>query len=314
MGWLTALREDAYPTAPMPALPDSPDFAWETARAAAWAAQLAYETLEDGKLERILDAWRWPLRRRLAARFVDGLPLGGTKGFVAETGGQGVVIAFAGTEPDRVRDWITDLRFLPDDQGVHRGFARAARAIWDRVAPEAASAGGPVLLAGHSLGGAIAALVAMRLLDERVLPPERLRGVYTIGMPRAGGAAFAARYGAVADGALAARTFRFVHGADIVPQVPPAVAPFGYRHVGRVAACGHGGVFAAPPEPAPDRAPRGRLRVLAGLAAALVGPTDGEEGLPAFPAAHRGVARSVAKLPRAIRDHLPDRYIHALGG
>ena len=115
----------------------------------------------------------------------------------------------------------------------------------------------PVVLTGHSLGGALATLAAFELAAsgydavplppretnaaaERLMaggaasappppPPPRARalveGVRTFGSPRVGDILFAAAYRAV----LGDRTWRVTHAHDVVPSVP--VRLMGFHHV-----------------------------------------------------------------------------------
>jgi hypothetical protein len=78
-----------------------------------------------------------------------------------------------------------------------------------------ASSGGslPVYITGHSKGGGIAHLAAMRLNAAGILPTE----VYTYAAPRAGDEAFAAAY----NHAISA--FRYEYADDIVPHLPPDI-------------------------------------------------------------------------------------------
>ena len=116
----------------------------------------------------------------------------------------------------------------------------------------------PVVVTGHSLGGALATLAAFELAasgydaaeagkqerqTERLMahtnafgaasapppPPPRARalveGVRTFGSPRVGDILFAAAYRAV----LGDRTWRVTHAHDVVPSVPVRV--MGFHHV-----------------------------------------------------------------------------------
>ena len=59
-----------------------------------------------------------------------------------------------------------DARPLPDAPAAHRGFLARARSVpADALAAAAAARGARLVLAGHSLGGAVAQLVALRLLQ-----------------------------------------------------------------------------------------------------------------------------------------------------
>jgi len=107
---------------------------------------------------------------------------------------------------------------------VHAGFDLAARAIYDDVRPYL-KADYKTYLAGHSLGGAVAAILTIYMIEDGV---EVVR-VVTFGQPRF----------TTADGVKRLSFLplaRVVDENDIVPMVPPATATnlrFGpYEHVG----------------------------------------------------------------------------------
>ena len=85
-----------------------------------------------------------------------------------------------------------------------------------------------LFITGHSLGGSLGVAVAYELIKLG----RTAKAVYTYGMPRAGNPAFASDY----DARLGNSTFRFVHGDDLVPTVPPAACSTMacYQHVGRL--------------------------------------------------------------------------------
>jgi triacylglycerol lipase len=307
MGWFTAFPEDIYRENRAGGFEAVPGFAIATAGALAWAAQLSCEIHEDGKFDRILEQWRWQKRAVFSGHFASKLPLVHTKGFMAGCGG-GTVIAFAGTEPTDLLNWITDLDVHRSASGIADGFAAGVEAVWAPVAAAVAATAGPLFFAGHSLGAALAAIVAMRLIEERVVSVERIGGVYTIGMPRVGNAEFAARYNLV----LGEKTYRLVHGDDIVPKVPPCEAPFGCRHVGRRLSCSRGEAFAATGlQPLADERPEPGAGLIATLRT-LRGSGAGMH-LPEYPAEHALARRLAGRMRPPMRDHLPDCYLRALG-
>lgn len=133
------------------------------------------------------------------------------------------IVSFRGTEL-ALDDWYTDarirrVRFAIGGVhlgGVHLGFREALAVVEDDVmavlaTPELRDR--PLWLTGHSLGGALAVLLAARL---RVMG-RPIQGVYTFGQPRVGNYALAATL----DQLLAGRHFRLVNGNDPVPRVPP---------------------------------------------------------------------------------------------
>jgi hypothetical protein len=140
-------------------------------------------------------------------------------------------LAFRGTLG--LRDWGVDLlALLYGEPATHGGFAlgwagvRADVLRWIGTYPEATRP--PLVLAGHSLGGALAALAAFDLASS-----VTVAGVFTYGAPRAGSPEFARAYKARPCGAertLGDVTWRVTHEGDPVPISPP---PLIYRHVGR---------------------------------------------------------------------------------
>jgi predicted lipase len=136
-----------------------------------------------------------------------------------DTVAQAHCLAFRGTEFDGFSpiDLIRDLRFLPWYDGrvgwCHAGFLKGAQAIWPLVEPVAMKPGYPVALTGHSLGGALACIVA-GFMCAGGKPPARL---VTFGCPKP------------AYSGLRMLLFRHLNGnqkhyvndGDPVPRVPP---------------------------------------------------------------------------------------------
>ena len=196
------------------------------------------------------------------------------------------VVAFRGTEPNSLENWLENLDahhsewelfpepgevVPPPPVRVHAGFLDSWRELrGDTFAALADIANArfsrkgknkdarlPVVVTGHSLGGALATLAAFELAAsgyetsrtsgspsvsprnvdgvEKVSteppppPPPRARalvaGVRTFGSPRVGDILFAAAYRAV----LGDRTWRVTHAHDVVPSVP--VRLMGFHHV-----------------------------------------------------------------------------------
>lgn len=132
---------------------------------------------------------------------------------------------------------------------VHRGFRDALDELWhpereDRVEllegqpplltllqREAATPGTKLVLEGHSLGGALAALAAGRLSVEnpanssKRFMQEQIAGIYTFGMPHLGNDEFKADYD---------RRFKSLHHLVKVPGDVVSVLPklLGYTEVG----------------------------------------------------------------------------------
>lgn len=138
----------------------------------------------------------------------------GTQAYLATRPGAFMVIVFRGTERER-SDIYTDLnaRFYKTEAGrAHAGFLSA----YDSVDPLlrkslrrrlCGSPTLPVLLAGHSLGGALATAACARLE-----PDFEIGAAYTFGSPRVGCEEW--------SDALKTPVYRVVNGADAVPMVP----------------------------------------------------------------------------------------------
>jgi hypothetical protein len=226
-----------------------------------------------------------------------------------------VVVAFAGTEPTSLVDWVTDFSALrhPSDAShgqIHEGFEAGVQRVWDQITAAVGSLpkDGRLYVTGHSLGAALAGVAGYRLRTEA--PPlaaaDRI-SIYTFGMPRVGDAGFAEAFAAAG---LDARTYRFVHGLDMVTHVPPFEPPFNYRHVGQLYACAAGTRFVldrplATGEPAAG--PSGMAHAGAALLQRVLQPAR----LPPYPR-RDWVGEIADALPPLIRDHLPDRYMYAL--
>lgn len=146
----------------------------------------------------------------------------------------GVVLAFRGTQPFNIHryptlvDWLGDFDANPVAVAgypgfVHPGFSGAVAVLWERVVAEVqrqwlgAAASAPLLVTGHSKGGAMAALAAWRLVTELKIPTR----VVTFAAPRTGSAAFRDAYSAtVLDHS------RYENADDIVPLLPAATDGF----------------------------------------------------------------------------------------
>jgi triacylglycerol lipase len=276
------------------------DFDLGTARAMAWMAQLAYECAHPDKIAAMCEAWGLRRPRIIASAPTVGPPVQQTRGIVAEGHGA-TILAFAGTDPLVPANWFTnfDVKVTPDN--VHRGFEGAAAAVKDQVRDAlAARTERTLLIAGHSLGAALAAVTADRALLDLGL---RATAVYGFGMPRAGGQEFAHRY----NDTLGATTYRLMHGEDIVASVPPSA--LGFRHVGRLLRCARATHFAGAPLADCTDDPPFASALVAGLRQGLLDLFSGRLQ-PTF--RDDTLGRLSGFLAPPIADHLPDRYCHAL--
>jgi triacylglycerol lipase len=215
------------------------DFRLGTAKAMAWLSQLAYETDEPRKMKDILRTWQL----RLVDHVISGeistvLPMASTHAFVA-AGRGATFVAFAGTDPVVLANWISDFDTHLTATGTAEGYDKAASVVWDqlkKIVAKRPDAEKRLFLSGHSLGAALAVITAGRLGANPLT--ELVDAVYTFGMPRPGSREFARDY----DTRLGMRTYRLVHGEDLVPTVAPS--EMGFRHVGRYLHCVRLGKFA----------------------------------------------------------------------
>lgn len=170
--------------------------------------------------------------------------------------GRVVILSYRGTEGDSIGNWLgdadvgTELSTLSipgatETVRVHAGFHRNVRITWWSILQELTAAlegrslfdhGARVphpmealYVTGHSLGGGMALLFAMRLWGDpahRAIS-SKLRAVYTFGQPLAVGGPLPK-----AVEALVPRVFRHVVAGDPIPGLPPA-AWGGLQHVGQ---------------------------------------------------------------------------------
>ena len=127
-----------------------------------------------------------------------------------------IVLAFRGTEPTEIRDLISDgnIATTPcDHEGkVHTGFSDAYEAVSEQIQTALNRddlASQPLLITGHSLGGALATLAAKRLTHQ-----AGIAACYTFGSPRVGNSAWV--------GQMRTPVYRIVNAADFVTILPPS--------------------------------------------------------------------------------------------
>lgn len=145
---------------------------------------------------------------------------GGTHCFVTVSNDQKLAaVAFRGTDKDDPTDLGDDVNALcvPWEGGgkVHCGFRDGLAKVLPALDNALKSVSGRLLFTGHSLGAALATLLA------GIKTPDAL---YTFGSPRVGDADFVATLSSV-------KNFRYVDCCDIVTRVPPKEV--GYLHLGK---------------------------------------------------------------------------------
>ncbi len=150
-----------------------------------------------------------------------------TQAFVAGNDDM-LVLAFRGTEPREIHDWLTDFdaaQVAGPGGKVHEGFAVALNYVWADIWQfiRTRRKQRALWVAGHSLGGALATLAVAKLRLEK---DEPVNGLYTFGQPRTGDRDFADRF----DADFGDQAFRYVNNADMVPRVPTRA--MGFSHVG----------------------------------------------------------------------------------
>ena len=147
--------------------------------------------------------------------------------------GDGLVVAFRGTLAldgpftlPKLLDWLNDLNAKPiKGDGlpgeVHEGFLGSVDSLWtdvrDEVKKQRAQWGAetPLFITGHSKGGGMAPLAAMRFLTQEAFAST----VVTFAAPKPGNKEFADAYNA----AIVQTRYEFAE--DIAPHLPPS-APF----------------------------------------------------------------------------------------
>jgi Lipase (class 3) len=144
---------------------------------------------------------------------------------------QDILVAFRGTIPPNIHnqqsmlDWIGDLTdepiAVPGIAGkVHEGFWQGLAALWEpllkEVQKQTAATGLPLHITGHSKGGALASLAALRLKQETGIAPA---SVITYASPHPGDSDFAKQYNLEIP-----YHSRYEYGNDIVPHVVPDAA------------------------------------------------------------------------------------------
>lgn len=133
------------------------------------------------------------------------------------SGADAICIAFRGTSVPK--DWITNLNILPKHCSwgfSHRGFVGATERIWPHLLellPNAQTYGRRLFLTGHSLGGAMATVAALKFVYEL---GGNVEGLVTFGQPPLLGR----RWRGTRGNAGITSYERYVNSVDIVVTAP----------------------------------------------------------------------------------------------
>jgi triacylglycerol lipase len=322
MSFLVKLPIEHYARDAFAQFADRPAFDIGNARAMAWMCQLAYETDEPDKIAKILTDRGFTLFDGgvLIREAKTVLPMADTHCFLARHNQTGItIVAFAGTDPLSLANWVSDFNARPDKKtGAAEGYQGAADAVTNdllQLLARSVPQDGKLIVTGHSLGGAIAALIAARIEKEH----RSVKAVYTYRMPRPGDQGLVDSYNAAG---LGMRTYRMVHGHDIVATVAPS--SFGFLHLGRVLTCERLAKFVAanlaadtssdvPQFDGDDfsQSVRDHLNGVFGQAERL--SLNAMLRIGANPSGLRTDLAGILieMLPPRLRDHMPDRYIAA---
>lgn len=196
----------------MPPLP--PNLDPSRAVTLARASCAAYRATREGIAEMLL-------KSNLSGR-IELFESGDTEGFIFTDEDQ-CIVSFRGSAS--IGDWVNnasvDLVAWRGRGRVHAGFNAALNLVWMDIMPiiRERAQGRTLWLTGHSLGGALAVLAAMRLSHDVALVAD---GIYTFGMPKVGDDAFAAAFSEHQGD----RAFTFLNEGDLVPWLP--IIPDGF--------------------------------------------------------------------------------------
>jgi|TARA_B110000438_G_scaffold286616_1_gene318019 triacylglycerol lipase len=146
-----------------------------------------------------------------------------------------VVIACRGTQPSEFNDLKADLKAFPVKSEtisrVHRGFKNEVDELWPMVLPDIENVKKELWFCGHSLGAAMATIMASRCAHDWDLPDPVC--LFTYGSPRVGWPNYVK--------SLNICHYRWQNNNDIVTRVPLRL--MGYRHDGDLIYIRHDGTI-----------------------------------------------------------------------
>ncbi|HIK43254.1 MAG TPA: lipase [Leptolyngbyaceae cyanobacterium M65_K2018_010] len=157
-------------------------------------------------------------------------------GFLLESDADSI-LAFRGTQ--RTAEWLGNIYAIQQDYinpntgeslgRIHTGFRRIADSIIDPLAVDAVkqiNPNKPCYVSGHSLGAALATVLALDIaLAVPTLQPNLQ--VYVYASPRVGNPEFVRSYAQILP-----NTFRITNLADPIPTMPPTKLRAEFVHVG----------------------------------------------------------------------------------
>ena len=136
-------------------------------------------------------------------------------------------MVFRGT--NELADWLDNINSFSTKElfgEFHRGFWNSVEDIWkplnDKFQYLHQQSKRPLFITGHSLGGAMATIVAAKFIHE----DKPFTSVYTFGQPRA----LTEKTAQIFNTECKSRFFRFHNNNDIVTRVPAQL--MGYSHIG----------------------------------------------------------------------------------
>jgi triacylglycerol lipase len=134
------------------------------------------------------------------------------------------IVVCRGTEPNQWNDIRADANAwtVATDVGrVHSGFHTEVSELWPLLEKALKENQRTLWFSGHSLGGAMAAVCAVRCKISSI--PSNPKAIFSYGAPRVGNRPYTS--------VLKLQHYRWVNNNDIVPRVPPRW--LGYRHMGQ---------------------------------------------------------------------------------